>query len=700
MLPKIINEDQTGFISGRYIGENVRILYDLIYYSEKFNLPGMLLLIDFEKAFDSVSWEFLFKVLDYFNFGDSFKKWVKIFYTNIQSCVIVNGHLSEWFYLYRGCRQGDPLSPYLFILCAEILAILIRNNKDIKGIKIGNTELLISQYADDTSIILDGTQKSLESCMNVLQFYAEASGLYINMDKTKVVWIGSEKNSNVKFCEEYNLCWESNEFVVLGVKFPKNLDDIVEVNYINKLEEMKKIFLNWSKRVLTPLGKITVIKSLALSKINHLILSLPHPSEKVLKDIQSLFYNYLWDKGPDKIKRSVVIQNYDKGGLRMVDVNNFMNSLKLTWVRRVLVSTSKYITIVKEIYPYIYESFKFGSAFFDIRRFQIDNKFWKDVIYSMRLFSESIQPVNWYEALSVPVWYNRNIKVGGSPVFYKKWMENGILFVNDLVDNNGELISFEMFQNKFSIQSNFLHFEGLVSSIRNFLSNCRFQHFPNRDNNPTLPLIIKFILQNKKGCRSIYDKFISKYTPPTSLVKWNNELNLSQHFDWKKILGLPFKVTEDTNLQWLQIRINHRILGTNYLLSKMNLGINDQCTFCSEEKETIKHLFWDCEIVSYFWNSLKLLLVDNCGIENINFTVADIIFGNQIYDEILNRILLLGKRFIYRMKIEQKVPSFIGFKHIIAFQFKTDKYIAAKTQTQEKFEQKWNKYRPLIDNTD
>ena len=249
----------------------------------------MLLLIDFEKAFDSVSWDFLFKTLDFFNFGNDFKKWVKIFYKNSQSCVIVNGHLSDWFYLHRGCRQGDPLSPYLFIVCAEILAALIRNNENIKGIKIGNAEVLISQYADDTSIILDGSKKSLENCLNILKLYASASGLCLNIDKTKVVWIGSKKGSKEKFGDKYNLHWERNEFIVLGVKFPHNLNEIVDLNYSEKMNEMRKLFLNWSKRILTPLGKTIVIKSLALSKINHLILALPTPSKKLLMRFRKCF---------------------------------------------------------------------------------------------------------------------------------------------------------------------------------------------------------------------------------------------------------------------------------------------------------------------------------------------------------------------------------------------------------------------------
>lgn len=697
VLPDIINEDQTGFISGRYIGENLRILYDVIDYTEKNEIPGMLLLIDFEKAFDSVSWCFLFKVLDFFNFGHSFKQWVKLFYTNIQSCVIVNGHLSDWFYLQRGCRQGDPLSPYLFILCAEILAALIRNNKDINGIKVGNTKYILSQYADDTSILLDGTQKSLEKCMQVLKLYADVSGLCINMEKTKVVWIGSEKNSNRKFCEDYKLCWENKEFIVLGVKFPKKLDDIVELNYRIKIEEMKKVFMNWSKRILTPLGKITVIKSLALSKINHLILALPNPSEKIIKEIQSMFYSYLWNNGPDKIKRSLVTQNYDMGGLRMVDLGMFINSLKLTWLRRILKNTNKYLTTVNELYPFINDCVKYGSAFAEVRRSQSDNKFWRDVIYSFKLFSETVLPVNWYEVLRLPIWYNKNIKVGGAAVFYPNWKDNGILLINDLLDNNGNLVSLEIFQRKFRVHTNFLEFEGLISSVRNYLYSCRFEHFSKRENDPIRPLISCYILKNKKGCRDMYDQFVLKHVSPTSSVKWQNELDLYPNFEWKNVLGLVFKITKDTNLRWFQIRINHRILGTNYLINKMGLKTDDKCTFCLEEKETLKHLFWDCEHVQHFWDCFKLLLMDNCGIENINFTTIDIIFGNPMFDEILNKLLLLGKQFIYRMKIEEKMPSFNAFKNTIALQYKIDKHISVKTQTQNTFEQKWKTYIDLLE---
>ena len=136
VLDSIIHEDQKGFIAGRFIGENVRLIYNVLFETKQQNIPGLLLSIDFQQAFDSVSWKFISKTLDYFNFGPSFKKWIKLFQNGAESCILQNGFLSEFFYLQRGCRQGDPISPYLFILCAEVLSLMMRKEIAIKGIDI------------------------------------------------------------------------------------------------------------------------------------------------------------------------------------------------------------------------------------------------------------------------------------------------------------------------------------------------------------------------------------------------------------------------------------------------------------------------------------------------------------------------------------------------------------------------------------
>ena len=122
----------------------------MMHYLEENDLEGLLLLVDFEKAFDSVEWDFLRNALISFNFGPSIIKWFDTFYANSKSCVINNGHMSNFFSLGRGCRQGDPLSPYLFIIGVELLSLQLKANPDIKGIIINDIEPLVSQYADDT----------------------------------------------------------------------------------------------------------------------------------------------------------------------------------------------------------------------------------------------------------------------------------------------------------------------------------------------------------------------------------------------------------------------------------------------------------------------------------------------------------------------------------------------------------------------
>ena len=151
------------------MGENTRLLYDLRNYSEQKEIPGLLLLIDFEKAFDSMAWSFIRKAIKFLNFGESFRRWIDVFYKGILSAVMQCGHSSSWFQIGRSCRQGDPLSPYISISCAEFLSTKLRKNKNIKVIKIELKEFKISQFADDTTVILDGSDDSLSHTLEELE---------------------------------------------------------------------------------------------------------------------------------------------------------------------------------------------------------------------------------------------------------------------------------------------------------------------------------------------------------------------------------------------------------------------------------------------------------------------------------------------------------------------------------------------------
>ena len=224
-------------MSGRYIGDNLRLIYDMIAYLKEKNLPGLLLNIDCETAFDSLDWKFMFKVLKAFGFKQDTCRWIETFHTNIKSNVIVNGQPSKCFPICRGCRQGDPISPYLFILCVEILGIMIRENKDIKGIFVNNVEHKLSQYADDTEFLLAGDRESFETCITVIYNFGSKSGLYMNAGKTSAVWLGSKRNSVVKYMEHPGMEWNPPKFKVLGIWFTSDLENC----YLKKKKNQKSL---------------------------------------------------------------------------------------------------------------------------------------------------------------------------------------------------------------------------------------------------------------------------------------------------------------------------------------------------------------------------------------------------------------------------------------------------------------------------
>ena len=147
--------------------------------------------------------------------------------------------------------------------------------------------------------------------------------------KLRLYQIGSRRNSKLRFMPEINLDWNPVTFTVLGVLFSTDVLEIVALNFENKLNEMKKVLNVWSRRNLTPFGRITVIKSLVISKIAHFLMNLPDPEESFLKELNKLLYNFLWNGKNDKI-RSGVCQTYEAGGLKMVDIKSFLAALKIS----------------------------------------------------------------------------------------------------------------------------------------------------------------------------------------------------------------------------------------------------------------------------------------------------------------------------------------------------------------------------------
>ena len=217
-------------------------------------------------------------------------------------------------------------------------------------------EQRLSQYADDTALALDGSEISLRTTLNILDHFAKFSGLKPNIDKTKAIWIGAKKNEVYNICTDRNSDWVRGQFTLLGVKFDTDLNKMVLDNYNSKLTEMKSLIKTWSKRNISVLGKITVVKSIILPKLTHLFISLPKPSDKLMKELETILFTYIWGSATDKIARKQIIKNYSEGGLKMQNLDYFIKSLKLTWIRKIYSTNTPMLTNI--LSTLISENFK------------------------------------------------------------------------------------------------------------------------------------------------------------------------------------------------------------------------------------------------------------------------------------------------------------------------------------------------------
>lgn len=331
VMDPLIRHNQTGFLPGRTIGDSVRAAEDALEIVQEQYPEGMLVALNFSKAFDSVRWSLIVRALQLFNFGESFIEYVQVLFVHIQSCVYNAGKTSETFSPGRGIRQGCPVSPYIFILVAELLAILIRENSNIKGISLGPSEAKLIQFADDVTCFI-ATEDSLSNLMHTLNLFASWSGLVVNTNKTKII------------CPRYLLEGKTHimnmpivaKAKVLGIwlGLDNSESNCYEWNFKKQLERIRTICESWNHRNLSLKGKITVSNALLISILQYPT-SVSFTPERVLKEYRKITTDFLWNGRKPKIAHNTIIQTVENGGLKLLDLGIRVQVNLLQWVRRV-----------------------------------------------------------------------------------------------------------------------------------------------------------------------------------------------------------------------------------------------------------------------------------------------------------------------------------------------------------------------------
>ena len=432
VLPMIISETQTGFMQGRNISDNIRKTIDLVTFINKTGKAAIIINLDYEKCFDRIAHKAVYGALDYFVFGEWFSNVIKVFFSDFMFVVGNAGFYSEYKAKTRGVNQGCPVSPYLFLLCAEIMAHKIKENTKIRGIRMGDVEHIISQFADDTILFLDNDQVSLEAAIDTLVYIENTIGLKISYEKTTIYRLGSIKHTDAKLYCQKNLQWSDGDIETLGILISNSENQ--NGNMYNKIMDRAEAILDgWYVRRLSLIGKVMVINTLVASLFVYGMSVLPWMSSAHISRFECIIKRFLWGNKCAKIPLTVLQSNLAEGGLKLVDIKLKQQSLRLVWVKKV--HMCQMFTYVNDmLIPELQSlSWKLNLTKKDAMKLKICPSFWRDiwVEWCEVCFKESPSDV-----LSQILWYNSCIKIGNSVIFWEKLYKLKILRLADLVTDN------------------------------------------------------------------------------------------------------------------------------------------------------------------------------------------------------------------------------------------------------------------------
>ena len=310
VLGCIVDPDQTCSVPGRSIHSNLVLLRDTLAFIDRTGETGILLALDQEKAFDRVDRIFLLNLLEHFGFGPWFRACIATLYNGAFMQVLVNDFLSNPILLERGVRQGDALSPMLYVLCVEALACKIRASPDVKGFLLpgaGGLEFRVCQYADDTTAFVKD-ERSLHALFNIIGDFERGSGAKLNRTKTEALRLGAWKD---RPDEPLGLSWVKKA-KILGIVFGSvNVD---RDNWEPRLSKLDQCVSRWKNRSLSLIGKVLILNILGFSKLLF-VSAILSPPQWVYDRINRIIWPFLWGSRIETVARKSLVCPETNGGL-------------------------------------------------------------------------------------------------------------------------------------------------------------------------------------------------------------------------------------------------------------------------------------------------------------------------------------------------------------------------------------------------
>ena len=684
-LPFLIHTDQTACIPGRTINDNLRLIQYAITYANEMNIPLALVSVDQLKAFDRVSHTFLFKTLAKFGFGPDFLRWIQLLYTDVASSVKVNGWLTTFIPLERGLRQGCVLSMPLYVLTAELLATHIRAHPNIRGLQHPSSTPTISQYADDTTLLLSD-ELSITNVFRTFKLYEEASGAKINLRKCKGLWSGSFRH---RTDNPTPFDW-TNTYLpdkLLGLYIGNT--DCTEKNVEHKINKLRTITATWRHRDLSLKGKALVINGLLTSTLWYHAANIHFPPWAI-QEIEEIIYAFLWDNKRPAINRDILALAINEGGLNIPRIAQKIQALRINTIRRLLSHEQAHWKFLTRHFLRV-SHMPTGKHTLALH-FTTQHMYPSIPQFHRHLLTAWLQHTNYHkrkntpitlpDILHEPLFRNPLITTNNSFFYHRDWTRAGIITVRDLCyavvpGFLPALAIHEIFTHQDNnptrkLQHTIHELTEIQQALPTFWTKLICTHTALQ--RPTLQPVFAIPtltlnnsdtpLDNCKTKHFYHHLQQNKQTPIPALNHW--QLLLSHHtFNhtfWKATYP-RLATNKQGDVNW---KIVHRVLPTALSLHRATVYFTSNCPHCNVT-ENIEHLFLHCPTSIQLWTKLqsyfdkmtnnKLQLTDS--IKLFGLTQPNNIIHNKDLLNLVNWTLTTARCTIHKSAVNYRTKQII-----------------------------------------
>ena len=703
VLTYLISDDQKAYMKGRHISENLLELSAVIDYCEKTATEAILLVVDIEKAFDSLNWTAMKKILAEYGFPQRFIDLLFVCFKGFQVEVMNNGHSTEKLYFERATKQGCPVSGAVFNLVIEVLSMKLKQNSTIQPVEINGIKKMLSQFADNLWTATKFSKESLEEQIRIFNKFYAYTGLKVSYDKTEIMRIGSLAHTNAKMLTTLPIKWSDGPVTILGVKWYPNMQQTTICNYEEVLQKIMSIFKVWSARNLSLMGKVLIVNTFAVSQFLYKLQCLPKPNEQIVNRFKMLVNEFIWTGKRPKISIDRLEKEWERGGVKLCNIDLKNQSLKFASFIKYMKndSTTVISTMLEKIIKVpntqlINSNISAKDAKQRIKKTE-GLEFLKEafIVWCKIKFTTPLTKLDIYKQ---PIWYNSHIRIANKLVNHNKDVMEKIKTVEDMFNKvTKEPYKYQNLKTLLNLPNSysFLDHMSILAAIPT-----EWKKIIKKDTSEqitVIPLVNEQKSKNKKMSKLAYEILLSKESSRDSYFrhKWEQKLGIEISDEiWRNSMNKTKKLTMCTKLRSFQYRLLNNAIITSIDLKRFGLTDSEMCAFCNTTPESILHLIAQCQIVKQkIWKPLSRWLYHFCNIQ-FEYEPYEIVLNDykDSFQDMVNTIILVTKQYVYATKCLKAELNFAELISKISTYYKLEGITAKRNQQIKRFRQKWHMY--------